>query len=69
MFTPEDIRQIAARGSQIEIVEQQIKNFKHGFPFLKITEAASNHHGLIKLSGSEIEKYVTIFEEKVQSGI
>lgn len=69
MFTPEDIRQIAARGSQIEIVEQQIKNFKHGFPFLKITEAASNHHGLIKLSGSEIEKYISIFEEKVQNGI
>lgn len=69
MFQPEDIRQIVARGSQIEIVEQQIENFKSGFPYLKIVEAASNYHGLIKLSDEEIEKYISVFEEKVTEGI
>ena len=69
MFTPEDIKQIVARGSQIETVEQQIENFKNGFPFLKVTEAASQYHGLIKLSSVEIEKYISIFDEKVAEGI
>jgi len=69
MFTPEDIKQIVARGSQIETVEQQIENFKTGFPFLKVTEAASQYHGLIKLSSVEIDKYISVFDEKVAEGI
>ena len=64
MFKPEDISQINARGSQPGVIEQQIENFKTGFPFLKLSEAASNYHGIIKLSESEIQKYISIFEEK-----
>jgi len=64
MFRPEDISQIKAHGSQPEVIKQQIENFKAGFPFLKLTEAASNYHGIIKLSESEIQKYISIFEEK-----
>ena len=64
MFKPEDISQIKAHGSQPEVIEQQIENFKTGFPFLKLIEAASNYHGIIKLSESEIQKYISIFEEK-----
>ncbi len=64
MFKSEDISQIAAHGSQTEVIRQQIENFKAGFPFLKLTEAASNYHGIIKLSESEIQKYISIFEEK-----
>jgi len=64
MFRPEDISQINALGSQPEVIEQQIENFKTGFPFLKLSEAASNYHGIIKLSESEIQKYISIFEEK-----
>ena len=64
MFKPEDISQIKARGSKSEVIEQQIENFKTGFQFLKLIEAASNYHGIIKLSESEIQKYISIFEEK-----
>ena len=64
MFTPEDISQIKAHGSQPEVIERQIENFKAGFPFLKLTEAANNYHGIIQLSESEIQKYISIFEEK-----
>ncbi len=69
MFRPEDISQITARGSNLETVKQQITNFKTGFPFLRITESASNYHGLIKLSESEIQKYILLFEEKVENGL
>ena len=64
MFKSEDISQIAAHGSQTEVIRQQIENFNTGFPFLKLTEAASNYHGIIKLSESEIQKYISIFEER-----
>lgn len=64
MFKPEDISQITAHGSQTEVIEQQIENFKTGFPFLKLTETASNYHGIIRLSESEFHKYISIFDEK-----
>ena len=69
MFRPEDISQITARGSSLETVKQQIVNFKTGFPFLKITEAASRYHGLIELSDNEIQKNISIFEEKLTNGL
>ncbi len=69
MFRPEDISQITARGSSIETVKQQITNFKSGFPLLQITEAASNYHGLIKLSESEIQKYASAFDDRISSGL
>lgn len=69
MFKAEDIQQIVARGSQVNLVEQQIANFKTGFPFLKLIEAASQYHGLITLSTSEIEKYIDVFEQKLAAGI
>ncbi len=69
MLKPEDISQIKARGSQPETVLQQIENFKTGFPFLKITEAASNYHGIIKLSESEFKKYISVVDEEVSNGL
>ena len=69
MFRTEDISQIAERGSQIEVVQQQIENFKTGFPFQEITESASNFHGIIKLSEKEVQKYISVFEDKVSTGL
>lgn len=69
MFRTEDIRQIAERGSQIEVVQQQIKNFITGFPFQEITESANNFHGIIKLSEKEVQKYSSVFDDKVSAGL
>jgi len=69
MFESKDIRQITARGSQIDTVIQQIENFKSGFPLLKIIEAASIYHGLIQLSDKEIQQYIATFDDKVSNGL
>lgn len=69
MFEPDDISQIKARGSQLKIVEQQIENFRKGFPFLKLTEAASTSHGIIQLTGTDIHKYCSVFDKKVSAGL
>lgn len=69
MHRPEDISQIEARGSNTETYEQQISNFKSGFPFLRLTEPAGIYHGIIQLSENEIQNYISIFDNKVSQGL
>jgi len=65
MFTDKDIQQIKTRGSDVAAVEVQIENFKKGFPFLQIEEAASIGNGIIKLSETDLEKRIALYDEKV----
>ena len=41
MFSREDLQQIESHGLTLSQVEQQIENFRQGFPYLKIVRAAS----------------------------
>ena len=45
MFTPQDLKQIADHGLAPERVEEQVENFRRGFPFLKVVRAASPGDG------------------------
>lgn len=69
MLTREDIRQIESRGSQVSTIETQIENFKKGFPFLKIEDAATINNGIIQLTNDEIARFRLIFEKKQAEGI
>lgn len=69
MHKAEDISQIEARGSSLTDFEQQIANFNSGFPFLRLTEPAGIYHGIIQLSEQEIQKYSSVFEDKVTQGL
>jgi hypothetical protein len=69
MYKREDISQIEARGSSLDAFEQQISNFKSGFPFLRLTEPAGIYHGIIQLSQTEINKYISVFENKTAHGL
>lgn len=62
MLSPNDVRQIEAHGCRPEMVEQQLENFRKGFPFLQLIEAASVFHGVIVLNENEIERYNSIYE-------
>jgi hypothetical protein len=64
MFSPEDIRQIKARGSDPEEVLQQMEYFRKGFPFLRITEAASGGKGIIRLSDEETHRMEALYDLK-----
>ena len=46
MFTPDDIRQIQARGASVSQVEEQVERFKKGFPAMKIVGAAVPGRGI-----------------------
>jgi len=54
MFSAVDKTQIIERGSSLEVVEQQIKNFETGFPFADVAKAATVGDGLIRLSEDEV---------------
>ena len=69
MYKPDDISQIEARGSSLDAFEQQISNFKSGFPFLRVTEPAGIYHGIIQLSETEIRKYSSVFDDKISNGL
>lgn len=69
MLETQDISQIVARGSDPTRIKQQIENFKNGFPFLKITEAAGISHGLIRLTETDIQENISVFESKVETGL
>ena len=68
MFTENDISQIASRGSELEKVTNQVENFRKGFPFLQIMEAASVDNGIIRLNTEELEKAVLLYDEKIKAG-
>lgn len=55
MFTSEDLLQIQQHGLTTEAVEQQLENFRRGFPFLKVIRAASPGDGVRVLSREEAQ--------------
>ncbi|MCK3683156.1 DUF4301 family protein [Maribellus sp. YY47] len=69
MFSEKDKQQIRQRGSELHTVLTQIENFKKGFPFLPIREAASVGNGIIQLTPENLAKRIELYDEKVAKGI
>lgn len=64
MFTKADVNNIKKRGSDINVVENQIENFKTGFPFLTLDRAATPSDGILVLNQKEVEQLVKDYEQK-----
>ncbi|MFV0589862.1 MAG: DUF4301 family protein [Draconibacterium sp.] len=69
MFSDKDKQQIEQRGSELNTVLVQIGNFKKGFPFLPIREAASVGNGIIQLNTENLTKRIALFDENVANGV
>ena len=63
MFSREDLQQIESHGLTLSQVEQQIENFRKGFPYLKIVRAASAGDGVQVLSEEEVASAVERYEK------
>ncbi len=68
MFSEKDKKQIQERGSKLETVQNQIENFKKGFPFLHIEDAASIGNGIIHLNPEDLKKRCDRYDSKIASG-
>jgi hypothetical protein len=69
MFSREDEIQVKKRGSDLTTVKKQIENFKKGFPFLEVDEAATVGHGIIHLDGEGVKENGGFYERQVEKGI
>jgi len=69
MFSTKDKKQIETRGSELHTVLSQIENFKTGFPYLQIIDAATVGNGIISLNENDLLKAEELYEEKISHGI
>ena len=56
MFTEQDLKQIAAHGLSLCEVEQQIENFRKGFPYLNIKSSATVGNGIYAIDEAAAEE-------------
>lgn len=61
MLTEKDFMQISQKGISSEVVNNQIENFKKGFPYMNIKKAASIGNGILKIDEN------SNFEEKFEA--
>lgn len=64
MFTATDLDQIAAQGVPLQTVEQQIRHFVDGFPFLHVVRAATVGDGIIRVPDEQLTRYIRQFDEQ-----
>lgn len=57
-------QQIKAQGMDPQTAEQQLNNFKNGFPFLEITAPATPNNGIKVLTEEELNHYSATYPEK-----
>lgn len=57
-------KQIVEQGMSLEKVQEQLKNFKEGFPFLPIVQAATIGNGIKVLSDQEIKYFQDTYPSK-----
>ena len=63
MFTEQDIRQIKARGADLQQIEEQIDHFKKGFPWMKIAGPATPERGIRVLTAEEADAAAAYYEK------
>lgn len=68
MFTPKDIEQISAKGTNLEKVEHQMQCFVKGFPFLPINRAAVVGDGIVALPADSVEQLVISYDIALECG-
>lgn len=63
-----DLKQISQKGITEKQIENQIENFKTGFPFLKLENAASVGNGIIVPTETQRDMYINLWKEYKASG-
>jgi len=63
MITATDLKQLSRLGITPEQVQQQLKNFRKGFPFLSIVAPATLQRGIIQLNKARQEELIACYEK------
>ncbi len=62
MFSANDLKLFQSKGIDPKTIEQQIENFKKGFPYIDLVDAATTQNGIRVFSESEIEKLQKFYD-------
>jgi hypothetical protein len=68
MLTENDKRQIAQKGITEEQLQNQLDNFKIGFPFLRLEAAASVDNGIMAPSAEERNQFIQAWQDYKSEG-
>jgi hypothetical protein len=63
MFSQDDLTKIRYRGSNPDTIEQQLTQFKEGFPFAEIVVPASLERGIFAYSKDEKMEFANFFDQ------
>ena len=67
MYTKSDLKQFKRRGIKPEQIENQLENFKQGFDFVQIRDAATINNGIHGLNDEQANEFIRIFEDRMNS--
>lgn len=68
MLSEKDLKQIADKGISEKQIENQLNEFKTGFPFLRLEAAASVEHGIVATTEESRAKYEKSWEQYKAAG-
>ena len=68
MLSQQDLKQIAQKGITQEQIENQLNEFKTGFPFLKLEAAAGIGKGIIAPDAESRKRYEEIWNQYKAEG-
>lgn len=69
MFTKKNLEQIQNQELTPEIINKQLNDFSNGFPLMKLISPAIPHNGIRILSEDEENRFISIFENSLSSGL
>lgn len=62
MITKQDELLLNSKGITLSDFENQLANFKNGFPFLKIESAATIGNGVVRLKENEVKEFIAAWD-------
>lgn len=65
MFSEKDLSLIEARRAKLETIQEQIKNFKNGFPYMNVIRAATIDDGMMQLGDEKAAKLAKDFDDQI----
>ena len=68
MLTEQDLKQIAAKGISEAKINEQLDEFKTGFPFLRLKAAASIDDGIVATGEDDKKAYIEAWDKYKQQG-
>ena len=63
MFSTRDLEQFKSKGIDKETVNQQLDNFKKGFPYVNLAAPATLQNGIIRFTDEEVKRMETYYDE------